>query len=309
MRAGRKTDEDFIPIFSFAEDDTGQPDAPDTQGTSGTPGADGRHDPPVTGGAEADQLLDSGWNGARRVHERHGRHGRDGRDIPQLFEERPRRTWLVVAGLLVCFVAGAFVGAALGGRRSVEAEGAGPEMYVNGIPEGFSADVAGATAAATSYVTLLGTPWIDDPDTYLGLYDKIAAPGARSALEKSASRAIEALEREREAIGATAEDTLVLRSYPLATHVDGSTGVAATVRVWALTVLAVDGVLAPRSGWVVYTLSLLYESGTWKVAQLAAEPQGAGPDGGEPEDKSLPEILTDFKPLLVEDQSQVEGQP
>lgn len=296
---GRKTEDDFIPIFSFAEDESD----PGSDPVSG-PGLDGRHDAPagegVDGVGDADRLLDSGWNGAARLPRQ------TNRDIPQLFDERPRRIWPIVCGLLACFVLGVAVMALLSGGDGADDEGPGPRMFVNGIPEGFSPGVAGATAAATSYVTLLGTPWLDDPDSYVGLYDRIAAPGARAALEKSARRALDALEQERTAIGAAAGDTLVLRSYPLATHVDGSTDVAVTVRVWALTVLAVDGILAPRSGWVVYTFSLLYDSGTWKVAQLAAEPQGAGPDGGDPGDKDLPEILTDFTPLLVEDS---DGQP
>lgn len=289
MRVGRGTEDEYIPIFTT-------PDA------SLPP--DGRHDPPEIGdntGFGIETSPDSGWNGIPRRGA-----GRTA-DIPELFEERPRaRPWLVVATGLLSLVVGVLVGAGVGRGDGEARQGPGPHLYVDGVPEGFSRDAPGAVAAATSYVSLLGTPWLDDPGRYVSLYEAIAAPGARTALAESARRALEALETEKESIGVEAGDQLVLRSYPLATHVDSLTDVAATVRVWALTVLAVDGVLAPRSGWVVYTFSLLHADGTWRVSQLAAEPQGAGPDGGKPEEKALPEILTAFDPVGADSEA---GQP
>lgn len=214
----------------------------------------------------------------------------------------PRRRGLprfvVVVAVAVAVVVAFWVGRLSAGGRQPPVAGVGPRVVSGGAPVGFAHSRAGAGAAATSWVAVLGTPAISDAAAYDRLLETLAAPDVRAVFAQTAQRGHTALARRVEELDGSGRQ-VVFRSYPLATQFEAYSATAATVRVWAVTMFAIDGKVAVVPKWALYTWQLSWVGDDWRASAMSSDTAAADPT--VPLDPNQPSALAQllgFTPLF-----------
>jgi hypothetical protein len=228
------------------------------------------------------------------------------------YESRRSRWALVgaaVLGAVVLLAAGFGIGhvsapAAGSGQVIVNAQnGPGPTRVVNGVPVGYAHTEAGAVAAATNFLMVVDGPLVTQPDKYRSAIDTLAAPEEHGKLQQNAAGNTANL---RSVISyAQQGHTVVYRSVPLAYRVSRSSNDSVQVSIWAEALLAVDGILSMRETWATTTLMVMWASGDWKLADIAAPTApsfGPAPTMAQPaeQDVRLPPQLGNYRSYHVD---------
>jgi hypothetical protein len=198
------------------------------------------------------------------------------------YDEGSRRRWALVAGAALAAVALLAVGfgvgrasapsAGAGGARVVNVQsGPGPTHVVNGVPVGYAHTEAGAVAAATNYLMVIGGPLDTQPDKYRAAIRTLSAPEAR---QKQLSDAEKTLTGIQDATGLATYRSqgraVAERAVPLAYHVDSDNGDTVHVSIWAESFTAVDGVLPMRETWTTSRVTVEWTGGDWRLSDLGA---------------------------------------
>ncbi|MFE3105335.1 hypothetical protein [Nocardia tengchongensis] len=204
---------------------------------------------------------------------------------------RPRRLWLVAAGLVVAMVA---VLAARCGHEGTGDSGStpqwpvraahGPTRVVDNVPAGYSRDQQGAASAAVNAVQALTQAGQGRVDMRKVVAVLVAAhPGPE--LSKSID-----ISRDR------ARDEDVLNVLPAAVSVTSVTDAAAQVSVWTMGVsraaIAPGDPVSVTTVWSTHTVSLVWENDDWKVSEKTgrvgpAPDEVVAPNSGSPLTKPL----------------------
>jgi hypothetical protein len=176
---------------------------------------------------------------------------------------------------------------------------AGASRIESGVPVGYQQDESGAVDAATNYLVVLDSPLVLHPEQVRAAEAVIAAPAYRDQLIAAGDANLRAL---NSSFGLAAEADLgvqvVIRFVPIAFHVDSYEGEHAAVSVWAVWVLAEDGILAIQQHWLTSTILLEWTAGDWKLTGASSRP---GPVPAPPQQllfdpsSPLPDVLTQYR--------------
>lgn len=146
---------------------------------------------------------------------------------------------------------------------STDARG-GPSSTRDGVPAGWSHDPAGAVDAAVSAVRLTGpiarAGFITRGDMIAALATEAYGP----LLTAESAAQLDEMTRELGAAGITVQ-SVQLHELALTARVVRADDSTATVEVWAVTVIVVPDVAAPRQVWRTVTVALAWERGDWRV--------------------------------------------
>jgi hypothetical protein len=141
-----------------------------------------------------------------------------------------------------------------------------------GVPIGYEHTRQGAVDAATGYAVTLNSPIVLDASALRAAEDVIATPEYRGPLEEQTAKALQALDS---AYGARSNDgmgaTLVVRLVPVAYRVESYNPMEARVSIWAVWLLAEEGILAPQQAWITTQLQVRW-LGDWKLASSGSHP-------------------------------------
>jgi hypothetical protein len=158
---------------------------------------------------------------------------------------------------------------------------------------GFPQTEAGAVDAATFYLTQLDGPLVLDPDKLAAFERQAGSGNYAEQLVKDSQEAAAQLESTYGLRTAQQRGLRVaLQPQPLAYRVTSPwNGWSASVAVWWIELVAIDGVTSTIALWQTTTISLVWDDQAWHITQLATE-AGPGPEGDNPQ---LPEQLRDFQ--------------
>lgn len=147
----------------------------------------------------------------------------------------------------------------------------GPRTVVNGVPQGWSHDGAGARAAAISAVRLTGdiarAGFISRDD----MIETLATTRYRPTLAADSAEQLGEMTGELVDAGVTPA-TLVFSELPLTARVVSAGDTRCRVEVWSVLVVAVPGSGAPRQAWRTVTVDLAWEKGDWRIDGWTARP-------------------------------------
>jgi len=150
----------------------------------------------------------------------------------------------------------------------------GPHRLRDGIPAGYEHSGRGAVAAASNAVAVIGDPRSLHAAARAGVLLALAATGAAPELERRLA-VTPAVEEVTGLLASLAGDRpVVARVVPAAHRLAVFTGDAATVQVWAVSVLGTDRLGVVGSSWSTETLQLVWERGDWRIRGYASR---AGP--------------------------------
>jgi hypothetical protein len=140
-----------------------------------------------------------------------------------------------------------------------------------GVPHGWRRDADGALAAAVSAVRLTGSI---ARAGFITRSDMIAALATERYGPKLASESSNQLAEMTTALGeaSVAPGDLVWSELPLTARVLQADDKGALVEVWAVLVVGVLDLGAPRQAWRTVTVDLAWEAGDWKVDGWSAQP-------------------------------------
>ena len=198
-----------------------------------------------------------------------------------MYGDRRRARQLVGAGLigmLVCIGVGIAIGrATVSGSRSAapaqptsgpsQSSSTGPTREQNGVPVGYAHTQAGAVAAATNFTRVLtSTPLLVEPDALRSAYATVAVPSQAEAFRRQADQAIAVFNNRLQLVTNAARGAqTAVQTFPLSYTVRAYTAAAATVDVWAVTVIAQQGTTVPLSAWGSTTVDLQWVNGDWRT--------------------------------------------
>jgi hypothetical protein len=140
----------------------------------------------------------------------------------------------------------------------------GPRTVVNGVPEGWSHDAAGARAAAISAVRLTGHIAGAGFITRADMIEALATTRYGPTLAADSAAQLDEMTGELGDAGATPA-TLVFSELPLTARVVTAGDTRCRVDVWSVLVVAVPEVGAPRQAWRTVTVDLAWEKGDWRI--------------------------------------------
>lgn len=140
----------------------------------------------------------------------------------------------------------------------------GPAEVVDGIPHGWRHDAEGARAAALAAVSLTGKIATAGFITRSDIIDSIATSGYGTALASVSSVQLAELSVELGDVGVSPSE-LVWSEMPLTARMVSVDDHRAVVEVWAVLVVGVPGVGAPRQAWRTVTVELAWERGDWRI--------------------------------------------
>jgi hypothetical protein len=167
-------------------------------------------------------------------------------------------------------------------RRRPPTDHAGPTTVVDGVPMGFSADRAGAVAAALSFAQL--------NQALVEMSEPAAAAARRAMATEEAADALaeDVVTRLREIRARWPRGSLRYRVAPLAVRAVEAGEGAMDVDVWYVAVVAGPH-LATYEEWVTESYRLVRERGDWRVTALSETP-GPRPDPGHQQPASPAEL-------------------
>lgn len=172
----------------------------------------------------------------------------------------------------------------------------GPAEVVDGIPHGWRHDAEGARAAALTVVSLTGEIATAGFITRSDIIGSIATSSYGPALASLSSAQLAELSAELGDTGVSPAE-LVWSEIPLTARVTSADEHRAVVEVWAVLVVGVPGVGAPRQAWRTVTVELAWERGDWRI------------DGWEPRPGPTPALAADSVVSRVEDIAKVISWP
>lgn len=140
----------------------------------------------------------------------------------------------------------------------------GPAEVVDGVPHGWRHDAEGARAAALAAVSLTGDIATAGFITRSDIIDSIATAGYGPTLASLSSSQLLDLSVELGDVGVSPSD-LVWSEIPLTARIVTADDHRAVVAVWAVLVVGVPGVGAPRQAWRTVTVEVAWERGDWRV--------------------------------------------
>lgn len=195
------------------------------------------------------------------------------------YDESSRRRWALIAGaapaavvlVAVGFAIGHVSAPSVGGRAQVVnvQSGPGPTHVVNGVPVGYAHTQAGAVAAATNYLVVIGGPLVTQPGKYLAAIDTMAAPEARKKQESDAEKTVTGTQNATGLATYVSQGRMIVsRVVPLAYHVDRGDNNSVLVSIWAEGILAVDGVLPAKETWTTSRVTVEWTGGDWRLSDL-----------------------------------------
>lgn len=142
--------------------------------------------------------------------------------------------------------------------------GPGPSTVRAGVPAGWSRDETGALAAAVSAVRMTGPIARAGFITRADMIDALATARYGPVLASESAAQLEEMRGELAAAGVTVQ-AVELHELPLTAHLVRSGDGVATVEVWAVAVIVVPEVAAPRQVWRTVTVELAWEAGDWRI--------------------------------------------
>lgn len=140
----------------------------------------------------------------------------------------------------------------------------GPAEVVDGIPHGWRHDAEGARAAALTVVSLTGEIATAGFITRSDIIGSIATSGYGPALASVSSGQLAELSAELGDAGVSLAE-MVWSEIPLTARVVSGDEHRAVVEVWAVLLVGVPGVGAPRQAWRTVTVELAWERGDWRI--------------------------------------------
>ena len=132
---------------------------------------------------------------------------------------------------------------------------------------------AGATAAAVRFACS-GQLLLDTPPGQLAqvIRDLWTEAAADAALAETVAQLVELRDQLSAGRGPTR-----YRQSVLATRVDSTSALEATVSLWWIGVLSRDGAALPQAQWSTSRITLVLENGGWRVSEQSTDP-GPTPD-------------------------------
>jgi len=140
----------------------------------------------------------------------------------------------------------------------------GPAAVVDGVPHGWRHDPDGAEAAAVAVVRLTGEVATAGFITRSDIIASIATAAYGPELASVSSGQLAELSAEL-GDASVSPAQLVWSEIPLATRVVSADATRARVKVWAVLVVGVPDVGAPRQAWRTVTVDLAWERGDWRI--------------------------------------------
>ena len=154
------------------------------------------------------------------------------------------------------------------GAGTAASRAVGPRRYVDGVGVGYARSQEGAVAAAANFTRVLSSDLILDEARRRAAIDVLAAPEARTRLQKTFDQAVASLRQGLGVSGAAAKDAQVLlRATPVGWRVEEFDNGTARVAIWVTSVGGSIGgtTTAPiREAWGTTTVNLRWAGGDWK---------------------------------------------
>jgi hypothetical protein len=173
----------------------------------------------------------------------------------------------------------------------------GSTQVESGVPTGYQHTAAGAVDAATNYAVAFNGPLLLDRETLQGTITAAASPDYRNDLEAQTAKALQALNSAYGVQSNARNDaTPAIRLVPIAYRLESYSPVDARVSIWAVWMIAEEGILAPQQAWITTQLSLRW-LGDWKLYASGSHP-GPVP---QPPQEAVPEQSQPLAPPLTSD--------
>mgnify|MGYP000692800350 CR=1 FL=1 len=147
----------------------------------------------------------------------------------------------------------------------------GPAAVVDGVPHGWRHDADGARAAALAAVSLTGEIATAGFITRSDIIDSIATADYGPALASLSSSQLVDLSVELGAVGVSPGE-LGWSEIPLTARTVSADDHRAVVEVWAVLVVGVPGVGAPRQAWRTVTVEVAWERADWRIDGWDTQP-------------------------------------
>jgi hypothetical protein len=196
-------------------------------------------------------------------------------DLPPVRAYAPRRRRLATAGVAVAFVA---IGVAIGSRLTAPREKVASPATVtvtssSPTPSAPTAEPtrASAVTAAATYVSELDGSILLDSTRLRAVVNRIASEQARPSLVTAYAQAATQA-RERLGLGTVPAPVVILRAAPVGYRVDGYSTRSATISIWRVGIIGSGATVDPQQSWATETVTLVWESGRWKVAGFSSSP-------------------------------------
>jgi hypothetical protein len=196
-------------------------------------------------------------------------------DLPPVRAYAPRRRRLATAGVAVALVA---IGVAIGSRLTAPREKVASPATVtvtssSPTPSAPTAEPtrASAVASAAAYVSELDGSILLDSTRLRAVVNRIASAQARPSLVNAYEQAA-AQARERLGLRTVPAPVVILRAAPVGYRVDTYSARSATISIWRVGIIGSGATVDPQQSWATETVTLVWESGRWKVAGFSSSP-------------------------------------
>jgi hypothetical protein len=144
----------------------------------------------------------------------------------------------------------------------------GPRRVVHGVGVGYARTQQGAVAAAANFTRVLSSSLILDDGKRRLAIATLAAPEARTRLQRTFDQAVDSLRKGLGVTGADDGTQVLLRATPVGWRVEEYGGGTARVAIWATSVSgSLGGAQGPvpiREGWGTTTVDLRWVKDDWK---------------------------------------------
>lgn len=198
-------------------------------------------------------------------------------DLPPVRAYAPRRRRLATAGVAVALVA---IGVAIGSRLTAPREKVASPATVtvtvtssSPTPSASTAEPSRASAvtAAATYVSELDGSILLDSTRLRAVVNRIASAQSRPSLVTAYEQAA-AQARERLGLGTVPAPVVILRAAPVGYRIDSYSAHSATISIWRVGIIGSGTSVDPQQSWATETVTLVWESGRWKVAGFSSSP-------------------------------------
>jgi hypothetical protein len=189
----------------------------------------------------------------------------------------------LLAGLLLFGLAGAgfwagHLGATSSSRAPSTVSGSanvrwpGATRTQSSVPVGYSRSLAGATAAATNYGTLLSGPLLFDLPNLRAAERVVYAPSSRDRLMTEVERGLASWNNETQILTNVEKGVpLGIKSIPVAYRVESYSDDRTAIQIWRLWVVGLQGAMMATESWSTTAFMLQWQQ-DWKVMDLQSTP-------------------------------------